>query len=303
MKFLACDISLKTLVNYNGLGRSETQNDRPEIVKLLNEHPDCAIVCEPTSKYHLPLVETAVALGRAVYLVNPKEARNYKDSLCHRAKTDPLDARFLYEYATRNHDLLRPYQPASPELVELRRLLGERHVAVESRTALAQAFGKNPSPAHLKALEALTDLIRELEKRLEAIARRYDSYKTVRAIPGVGPISGYALVYVLESKAFDSPDALVAFLGLDVRVRLSGKYKGQGKLTKRGDPLLRCLLCIAGRGLLNSRFGKKKNVELIAKNRYFAERISIAARKVLRTAFTLFKEKRTFNHEKWTWAL
>jgi transposase len=37
-------------------------------------------------------------------------------------------------------------------------------------------------------------------------------------------------------------DACIAFLGLDVRVRDSGAWRGRRKLTKKGNPELRCLL-------------------------------------------------------------
>jgi transposase len=303
MKVLACDVSKDTLVSFDGLDRSKTANEPEEIVKLLTAHPDHAVVCEPTSVYHLKLVEAAVRLGHKVYLVNPKEARNYKDSLSFRAKTDPLDARYLYEYLRRNEDLLRPYKPPSPELERLRKLLGERHVVVESRTALAQSFGKQCSAAQKKVIESLCCLVKDLERQMAEIARGFESYEILRTIPGVGPLSGYALLFALESIAFESPEALIAFLGLDVRIRESGRFKGRQKLTKRGDPVLRFLLCFAGRGLLTSRFGASKKAELLARRRHFPERLVIAARKILRTAFALFSQKICFDEEKWRWGV
>jgi len=42
--------------------------------------------------------------------------------------------------------------------------------------------------------------------------------------------------------AFSGSDAFIAFLGLDIRVRESGYYKGRAKLSKQGEPELRRLL-------------------------------------------------------------
>jgi transposase len=301
-KILACDVSGKFLTPYTGELLCDAPNTTAGIAKLLREHPEHIIVCEPTSKLHQELVDTAYELGHEAYLVNPKEARNFKDSLSFRAKTDPLDARYLYEYVLRNKDLLRPYVPVSNELRELRRLLGERNQAVESRTALTMSFGKNLSAEHKAVLEAMDLLVKSLEKRMKEIATAYESYKRMRSIPGVGLVSACALVYVLESKEFDSASSLVAFLGLDVRIRLSGSWRGKSKLTKRGDPMLRFILCFAGRGLLLSKFGTKKREELTLKNRHFPERMIIAARKILRTAWHLFTTNQDFDPQKWTWA-
>lgn len=299
MKILACDVSKANLVVFDGQNVTECPNEPKEIKKLLKAHPGWDLVCEPTSKYHLPLVNAAFESGHTVYLVNPREARNYKDSLSFRAKTDPLDARYLYEFVVRNKDLLRPYRPAPAQLLRLRELLGKRDGAVRSRTALEQIF--QTDTVHEEVAQALEKLIEKLEKEMEEIAKSFQSYATLRSIPGVGPIAACALVYVLESKTFDSPEALVAFLGLDVRVRQSGVFKGQGKITKRGDPLLRFLVCFAGLGLLKSKFGAKKKLELDAQKRHFGERIVIAARKILRTAFHLHQRKERFNPEKWSW--
>ena len=41
---------------------------------------------------------------------------------------------------------------------------------------------------------------------------------------------------------FRNDDAFIAYMGMDVRVRESGLYRGQRKLSKKGDPELRRLL-------------------------------------------------------------
>jgi transposase len=302
MNLIACDVSQAVLTTYDGSKVFDVENSTTAIEELLKAHKDCTVVCEPTGRFHLLLVEAAIRGGHKIYLVNPREARNYKDSVSFRAKTDPLDARYLYEFVRRNEDLLRPYCAPAPELVELRSLLGKRQAAVETRTALSQSFGKVLSAKEKAVIDSLNELIKDLEDKMEEIAKKFDSYSIVRSIPGVGLISGCALTYVLELKPFDSSAALVAFLGLDVRIRQSGKYRGQEKLSKRGDPILRFLLCFAGRGLLNSLIAKGKREALTAKGRTFPERLAIAARKILRTAFALHKKNTTFDPKQWIWA-
>ena len=47
-------------------------------------------------------------------------------------------------------------------------------------------------------------------------------------IPGVGPLT---MVATYHRGQFRSADSFIAFLGMDVRVRDSGKFRGQRKLT------------------------------------------------------------------------
>lgn len=302
MDILAFDVSKDKLDLFDGTGHRQIPNRRSDIAKLLSSRKGAAVVCEPTGRFHIELAEEAFRKGSAVYLVNPREARSFKESLSFRAKTDELDARYLYEYAKRNGDLLRPFKPASPRLKELKELLGKRQAAVEARTALAQSFGSKLSAAEKALFEAFGQTIGEMERKLDAIASEFESYERLRTVPGVGPISGCALLYVLETMPFESSDALVAFLGLDVRIRQSGKSRGLRKLSKRGDPVLRHLACMAGRGLFTSKLGQPKKAELAAKGRQFPERLAIGARKVLRTAFAVFHQKTEFDRKRWRWA-
>ena len=63
-----------------------------------------------------------------------------------------------------------------------------------------------------------------------------------QAIPGIGPLSALALTATFHQGTCRSADALIAFMGMDVRVRQSGRWKGKRKLTKKGDPEVRRLL-------------------------------------------------------------
>ena len=63
----------------------------------------------------------------------------------------------------------------------------------------------------------------------------------VASIPGIGPAIAAILVTEIEDvQRFDSPQALIAYAGLDPKVRQSGiALKRNTRLTKRGSPYLR----------------------------------------------------------------
>lgn len=58
----------------------------------------------------------------------------------------------------------------------------------------------------------------------------------------VGPLTALAMVAAYRRGRFRSVDAFIAFMGLDVRIRESGQFRGRRKLTKNGEPELRRLL-------------------------------------------------------------
>jgi transposase len=69
-------------------------------------------------------------------------------------------------------------------------------------------------------------------------------------VPGVGPVTAAALTSCLTSRSFPTPDAFVAYVGLDIKVRQSGKRKGQTALTKQGNAELRRLLYLCAQANL-----------------------------------------------------
>jgi transposase len=133
---LASDVSLQELMFFAGEKCFEVKNQKSKIRALLEKYPGWSLICEPTSTYHLELVQTALELGLTVYLVNPKEFQSYKNSMEFRAKTDKLDAEYLYEFLKRHRDRLRPWVPAPAEVTELRSLLRLRSLLVKQKPAL-----------------------------------------------------------------------------------------------------------------------------------------------------------------------
>ena len=65
-----------------------------------------------------------------------------------------------------------------------------------------------------------------------------------RLLTGANPaaLTALALVALYPRGEFVRADAFIAFMGMDVRVRESGQWRGRRKLTKKGDPEIRRLL-------------------------------------------------------------
>ena len=84
-------------------------------------------------------------------------------------------------------------------------------------------------------------------------------------------------------------------MGLDVRVRDSGKHKGKRKLTKMGDPEYRRLLHCVAIAAVRSVFYKAHYEQLQARGLAKTEGLVIVARKLARLAFALLNNQTSFD--------
>ncbi len=88
--------------------------------------------------------------------------------------------------------------------------------------------------------------IAELEREIERLLRRDDGATGLQSVPEFGAKTVAVLRAELgEVERFQRSDQVVAYAGLDVTVRESGKWKGQRKLSKRGSGALRRTLYLA----------------------------------------------------------
>lgn len=89
-------------------------NDECAIKRWLKSLPSSArIAVEPTSTYHLAVVELAIKFGCEVFLIGTRQLVHYRDAVAVRNKTDPADAYLLARYLAHEADMLRPFQLAA----------------------------------------------------------------------------------------------------------------------------------------------------------------------------------------------
>ena len=257
------------------------------------------IAVEPTSNYHLEMVDEAHRQGHTVYLVDQHQLVHYRQAIKVRNKTDPLDAWLLARYLEHEGRLLRPYQPQDPRARRLWSLMLRRATVVQARQQLQQSFRE--LEMSIKALiTQINQVLLRIDQDMKRLIRElgwWADYQRCCSIPGIGPGNAVALVATYHRGAFSGSDAFVAYMGLDVRVRESGKFKGKRKLTKRGESELRRLLyCGSHAARSDPRFADYYQKLLARGLSKIAARVALA-RKLARIAFTLMKNKETFKKQ------
>lgn len=277
-------------------------NTAKGIAQLLRALPrECVLGLESTGRYHAALAQAAHDRGVRVYVLNPLDARRYAQAVGQRGKTDRIDALMLARYISREHEQLRQWQPPTASEAELRELIAHRATLVRQRSALAQAGSHNPALARLdapvlKALqEAIENIDEQLAKTIEADPPSRQAFERITSVPGLGLVCGSLLVMLFGRMQQRSADAVIAFTGLDPRPNDSGKKTGSRRLSKRGWPEIRRLLYAAAMSAARTKTWNDFYRAQRDKGLSTTAALIVLARKLLRVAFSLFKQKSSFD--------
>jgi transposase len=263
-------------------------------LKSLNGMASMAI--EATSDYHLTVIDQAYARGHTVYLVNGRQLAHYREAVNLRHKSDPDDAGLLARFLAHEGAQLRPFAPHSCQAQELWQFIKRRALVVETRKQLQQSLAGTAVGCQALMTQIRALLLR-IDRRIRALIRQLgwdDDYRRCLGIPGVGPVNGAALVCAYHRGAFAGSDDFVAYLGLDIKRRRSGRFKGQEKLSKRGESELRRLLyCAAIPARSYAPFARFHHAQLDKGLAKTAANM-ILGRKIARIAFSLMVKQQTF---------
>jgi transposase len=258
-------------------------------------------------------------LGHEVWIGDPARIRSHKT---RKQKTDDRDAELILDLM-RTGRFPRIYRP-SPESRQVLQLLRFRHNLVRTRTraanslvAIALSCGLRRRPRVLtrsgreavarltmseplawqrdewfSLIDRLDPLIADVERRLEAAARNDERVRRVQTHPGVGLLTGLALVHVLgQVRRFRTSRQVTAYVGLDPVETSSGTRRRMGSISKQGSKLLRFLLVEAGQIAAREDAHLKAVYERIAWRRNKPTAKAAIARRVLVRSWVMLRDE------------
>lgn len=219
------------------------------VERLGHERAHTRIGVEATGAYHLLFAETLRVDGWTVVVINPLLAARFGRMNLRGVKTDRVDAGTIRAAVLADHGY--PYTD-TPDILKLKTLVQQRmglkrmHAECQQRHhahTYKERASSLPIPDHFQGVQALLlKEIKTVDRQIASVAS--ETQTLLRSIPGIGTLSAASLVaYVGDINRFSSPEKLVAYLGLDCRIRESGtSIHGKGHLTKRGNKQLRAVL-------------------------------------------------------------
>lgn len=145
-------------------------------------------------------------------------------------------------------------------------------------------------------IQELTDLISEIERKLEVFRRSDDRCTRLTAVPGVGLLTATAVVAgVGNAQEFRSGREFSAWLGLVPRQSgTGGKVRLLG-ISKRGSAYLRTLLVHCARAVAARQKVHSQWLEQILRRRPWNVAVVALANKIARTIWALLANEREFD--------
>jgi transposase len=205
-----------------------------------------AHVCmEATGRYGEALATYLVEQGITVSVVNPAQIHAFGKAELKRTKTDKTDAKLIARFC----QLQQPpaWQPLPPAVRQLQALVRRLDNLVEMQQMERNRQDSTDTTIQPSIDRVLALLEAEIEQTRAAIHNHLNQDPDLRkrrdlldTIPGLGETTIAVLLACLgDIHRFDTAKRVAAFAGLSPAERQSGKYKGQTRLSKLGNPLLR----------------------------------------------------------------
>ena len=172
-----------------------------------------------------------------------------------------------------------------------------RHSAASTRAVMARGTVVSTFARHLLELQ---HHVSDLEEAIAAVLHDDEAGKRLQEIPGIGPVHAATIRAELgDVTRFDRIDQVVAYAGLDPRVRQSGAFVGKRKLSKRGPGALRHALYLATLVATRCRpEWQERYQKLLAKGQAKKEALTILSRGLLKVIYHLLVRGESYNADR-----
>lgn len=260
--------------------------------QVKTQHPKLEVGCEATGSYHNTVLRACLSLGISCRLLNPLTTKQYTKSTVRGRKTDRDDALSIARLVMRGEGSLVTAASMSPARNYVRlatKVQQHIHALRLQQRYLSETTGEPAETGFSLALTALGQLTIDLRSRA-TLHVDPAAYQLLTSLVGIGPAIAVSLAAEIgDINRFASPKQLVAYAGLDPRVRQSGTVlRRNTKLTKRGSAELRYSLFLAANIArqhdleLKAYYQKKR-----AEGRTYTEATVATARKVCNRVFAV----------------
>jgi transposase len=258
-------------------------------------------------------------LGIELWVGNPTEIRRRARS---RQKNDWRDAELLLDLLIKNEfpRIYRQSAQARAVLAQLRyreKLVQMRTQTINSlhallireglslQSKLLTKAGREKLLAHpltveqakqrdelLGLIDQLSDNIKRLEQEFAAQAATDEQVKRIRTHPGIGLLTGLALVHTLSPvRRFSNSRKVTAYIGLEPREFTSDTKQRWGGISKAGSPLVRFLLVEAAQHAARLDAELKRAYHHLSVRRGRPRAKVAIARKLLIRAYILLRDE------------
>jgi transposase len=271
------------------------------IHRLQNTKQRLLAACEATAEYHLVLAKICVEAGVTFRLLNPILTKQFTRSTIRKRKTDLTDAHIIAKLALQGEGTVIQSSYFSPVKAIARTSLKLGRVR-QTVYLIAERY-RHHVPDEIELRQQLDKCLVILEESIAlfrhktALAIDPATARLLQSVPGIGPtIVGSLIAEIGEIERFRTAKALVAYAGLDPKVKQSGASLNHNtSLTKRGSAPLRRNLFIAATIAqrcdreLKDYYDKKRQ-----EGKRYKEATIAVARKLIHRIYAVWKRQKPY---------
>lgn len=295
----------------------EIKNTKPEINEFMRNNLSGytnKIILESTGRFHLLPAVMLSENQLDVRVINPLISKKYSTGSVRKVKSDKQDSKMLSRIAIQEEKLPDTFHCSRKELgirkkislvASMEKQVQQLNSVMRDFSETKKTLGISFSTTEKQLLLSVKRLVKQknkLEKEIESESSINNLDKNRKIFSSICGVSSYVATVAdafFSDQYLESPKQWIAYAGLDVSVRQSGKWKGKCRLTKRGNAYLRKRLFSAAWGAkMNNEKFRKYYDSLRESGRNYVEALVIIARKIVRIMFALVKNKTEFNLEK-----
>ena len=201
-------------------------------VKVKTDKTDALKLAKLASMGELPTVTVPSRSDRQL-----KKLIRYRQQLIHRRTRIQNTIRSLFEAEG------IPLPRGAKAWSKARRSFFDGYARDLNADLPVESYWQGILQEELKALDALADQVAVVERALDARRKRCESTQRIMTIPGVGQRLAETVVAVIgDPHRFRSSKQVSSYAGLVPYLKESGTMRRLGRVSKRGDRLLRSML-------------------------------------------------------------
>jgi transposase len=273
-----------------------------ELVERLHGVEPELIVVEATGGFETIVTAALAAAALPVVVVNPAQVRHFAKALGQRAKSDPIDAAVIADFAAAVKPQLRPLPDAAARL--LAELVGRRAQLVEMLAAERQREERVANARVRKSLKrhiaALAKELKTIEDDIDGLIRSSPLWREkedlLKTFPGVGETLARVFLADLPELGQLNRRKIASLVGVAPFTQQSGQWKGKsmiagGRAAVRSAVFMAAMSAIRCNDMLRAFYqhllalGKPKMVALIA-----------VARKLLTILNAMLRDQKPWQH-------
>lgn len=247
-KYIGVDVAKKNLVisltnQTKTLTIANTQQGHKQFIKTLRSQSDnYCVVVEATGGYEAAFVDALVHANIEAAVVHPALVRAFAKSQSIKAKTDPIDASMIRQFAEVSNP--RRFSKKDQSVQQLRALLDHRSHLLEDHNRYTNRL----ETASQYVVKEIKQMLRNLDKQISKIEEKLKAFcesnepirtaqEKLEKVKGIGPVLSRSLIAYLPEAGTLNDREVASLVGLAPYNRDSGStqrrmriYAGRGKL-------------------------------------------------------------------------